>query len=47
MEQGNISELTKKTAQNIFELMTQLAQHIEKLEAENAELRSQLQEQPK
>jgi len=47
MEQGNISELTKKTAQGIFELLTQLALHIDKLEAENAELRSKLQEQSK
>ena len=38
----NIVELTKTTAQNMHELLMQLASHIEKLEAENTTLKKKL-----
>mgnify|MGYP000442113239 FL=1 len=38
----SIIELTKTTAQNIYEMLIQLASHIEKLEAENADLKKKL-----
>ena len=38
----NIVELTKTTAQNMHEVLMQLASHIEKLEAENATLKQKL-----
>jgi hypothetical protein len=38
----NIVELTKTTAQNMYELMMQLALRIEALEKENAELKDKL-----
>ena len=38
----SIIELTKTTAQNIYEMLMQLASHIEKLEAENADLKKKL-----
>ena len=38
----NIPEVVKNTAKNMYELLMQLAAHIEKLEAENAEMRSKL-----
>jgi hypothetical protein len=41
-QQINIVELTKSTAKNLFEMMMELAAHIEKLEVENAELRNKL-----
>ena len=47
MEKESIADLTKKTAQNVFDLMHQLAMHIQKLEEENAELRSKLPDQSK
>ena len=39
----NIAEITKTTAKNMYELMMQLANHIETLEAENAELKQKLE----
>jgi hypothetical protein len=39
----NIAEITKTTAKNMYELMMQLANHIETLEAENAELKAKLE----
>jgi hypothetical protein len=39
----NIPEITKTTAKNMYELMMQLANHIETLEAENAELKQKLE----
>jgi hypothetical protein len=38
----SIIEITRNTADNMKELLMQLAEHIEKLEAENAELRRAL-----
>lgn len=43
MEKLNVAEVTKTTAQNMYELMIQLAAHIEKLEYENAELKRKLE----
>lgn len=40
MENFNVSEITKTTAKNMYELLMQLANHIEKLEAELAELKA-------
>ena len=45
MENINISQLTKQTAENLYELLIKLSLHIETLEAENAELRKKLQDQ--
>lgn len=39
----SIIELTKTTAKNMYELLLQLASHIEKLEAENIELKHKLE----
>jgi hypothetical protein len=39
----NIVDITKTTAKNMYELMMQLANHIETLEAENAELKQKLE----
>jgi hypothetical protein len=39
----NIADITKTTAKNMYELMMQLANHIETLEAENAELKQKLE----
>lgn len=39
MENPNIPEVIRTTANNMFELLTQLADHIEKLEKENNELK--------
>ena len=38
----NVVEVTKTTAKNMYELLMQLANHIEKLEAENADLKKKL-----
>jgi hypothetical protein len=38
----NISDHTIKTAENMFNLMVQLANHIKKLEEENLELREKV-----
>jgi dynactin complex subunit len=38
----NIADHTIKTAENMFNLMVQLANHIKKLEDENLELRERL-----
>jgi uncharacterized protein (UPF0335 family) len=42
MENFNVAEVTKTTAKNMYELLLQLASHIEKLEAENATLKHKL-----
>jgi hypothetical protein len=39
----NIAEITKTTAKNMYELMIQLAHHIDTLETENAELKQKLE----
>jgi hypothetical protein len=40
MEQEiNIVDITRATAKNLYELMQELASHIEKLQSENAELK--------
>lgn len=39
----DIVAITKSTAKNLYELMLELAIHIEKLEAENADLKRKLQ----
>ena len=39
----NVAEVTKTTAKNMYELLLQLASHIEKIEAENAELKRKLE----
>ena len=39
MENFNVAEVTKTTANNMYELLIQLASHIEKLETENATLK--------
>jgi len=38
----DISTATEKTAENLYNLMMQLASHIKKIEAENLELRERL-----
>ena len=38
----NVAEVTKTTANNMYELLMQLANHIEQLEAENASLKQKL-----
>lgn len=43
----DIVELTKTTAQNMYELMLALAQRIDSLEKENAELKKQLKNESK
>jgi hypothetical protein len=40
----DIASATQVTAQNLYELLMELAAHIKKLEAENAELRNQINE---
>ena len=40
----DIASATQMTAQNLYELLMELAAHIKKLEAENAELRNQINE---
>jgi uncharacterized protein (UPF0335 family) len=41
----NIVNITKDTAKNMYEMLMQLAAHIEKLEAENAELKQKIEAQ--
>lgn len=41
-EQIDIVGVTKVTAKNLYELMLQLADHIDTLQKENAELRAKL-----
>ena len=41
MEQS-ITELTKTTAQNIYDLLMQLSSHIDQLQQENADLKDKL-----
>jgi uncharacterized protein (UPF0335 family) len=43
----DIVELTKTTAQNMYELMLALAQRIDALEKENAQLKEQLKNESK
>jgi len=40
----DIASATQVTAQNLYELLMELAAHIKKLEAENAELRNKINE---
>jgi hypothetical protein len=42
MENFNVAEVTKTTAKNMYELLMQLANHIEKLQAENEDLKKKL-----
>lgn len=42
IEQLDIVAVTKTTAKNLYELMTQLADHIDTLQKENADLRAKL-----
>ena len=42
MENFNVAEVTKTTAKNMYELLMQLANHIEKLQTENADLKKKL-----
>lgn len=44
IEKIDIASATQMTAQNLYELLMELAAHIRKLEAENAELRNQINE---
>jgi hypothetical protein len=39
----SIVEMTRQTGKNLAEFVTHIANHIEKLEAENAELKRQLE----
>jgi regulator of replication initiation timing len=41
MENTNIPEVVRSTAKNMYELLMQLASHIETLEKENFELRTE------
>ncbi len=41
-EKINIVDLTRATAKNLYEMFMELASHIEKLQAENADLRHKL-----
>lgn len=41
-QENNIVANTKETAKNLYTVLMQLSQYIEKLEKENAELRQQL-----
>lgn len=43
MEQQTIPDVVRTAAKNMYELLLQLADHIEKLETENANLKSRLQ----
>jgi len=38
----NIVDLTKASAKNLYEMLIEIANHIEKLQTENAELRRKL-----
>ena len=42
-EKINIVDLTRVTAKNIYEMLMELASHIEKLQTENAELKQKLE----
>jgi hypothetical protein len=42
-EKINIVDLTRITAKNMYEMLMELSTHIEKLQAENAELKQQLE----
>jgi uncharacterized protein (UPF0335 family) len=42
MEDRHISEVVRTTAKNMYEMLMQLASHIEALEAENQNLKSQV-----
>jgi hypothetical protein len=43
MKNFDVAEVTRTTAKNMYELLLQLASHIEKLEAENSELKRKLE----
>jgi len=42
-EKINIVDLTRVTAKNMYEVLMELATHIEKLQTENAELKRKLE----
>jgi hypothetical protein len=42
-EKINIVDLTRVTAKNMYEMLMELSTHIEKLQAENAELKRKLE----
>ena len=41
-EKINIVDLTRVTAKNLYEMLTEISNHIEKLQTENAELKRKL-----
>lgn len=41
-EKINIVDLTRVTAKNLYEMLMEIANHIEKLQVENAELKRKL-----
>lgn len=41
-EEINIVDLTRVTAKNLYEMLMEVSNHIEKLQAENAELKRKL-----
>lgn len=41
-ENANIVEVVRTTAKNMYEMLMQLASHIEALETENSELKAKL-----
>ena len=43
MDNFNVAKVTKTTAKNMYELLMQLASHIEQLEIENQELKRKLE----
>ena len=47
MENFNVVEVTRSTATNMYELLMQLAAHIETLTAENTELKEKLKNESK
>ena len=42
-ENINIVDLTRMTAKNMYEMLMELSAHIEKLQAENADLKQKLE----
>lgn len=42
MEETNIADVVRNTAKNMFEMLNQLADHIDALRAENQQLKQQV-----
>lgn len=42
MKENNIADVVRNTAKNMFEMLTQLADHIEALQTENQQLKQQV-----